>query len=56
MLDHTDHIELAGIVLDESGYTEMLLNRPKHQVEFKIQRTCKCSGRILALGQFILAL
>ena len=25
MLDHSDHIELAGTVLDESGYTEMLL-------------------------------
>ena len=46
MLDNTDHIELAGIVLDESGYTEMLLK----------DKSPEAPGRLENLKELISAL
>jgi DNA helicase-2/ATP-dependent DNA helicase PcrA len=46
MLENTDHIELAGIVLDESGYTEMLLK----------DKSPEAPGRLENLKELISAL
>ncbi|MED5227722.1 MAG: UvrD-helicase domain-containing protein [Pseudomonadota bacterium] len=46
MLENTDHIELTGIVLDESGYTEMLLK----------DKSPEAPGRLENLKELISAL
>ena len=56
MLDHTDHIELAGIVLDESGYTEMLLKDKSPEAPGRLENLKELVSALEefeGLGQFL---
>ncbi len=56
MLDNSDHIELAGIVLDESGYTEMLLKDKSPEAPGRLENLKELVSALEefdGLGQFL---
>jgi len=56
MLDHSDHIELAGTVLDESGYTEMLLKDKSPEAPGRLENLKELVSALEefeGLGQFL---
>ena len=56
MLDHSDHIELAGNVLDESGYTEMLLKDKSPEAPGRLENLKELVSALEefeGLGQFL---
>ena len=56
MLEHSDHIELAGTVLDESGYTEMLLKDKSPEAPGRLENLKELVSALEefeGLGQFL---